>query len=925
MASIGYGYLWSADSQSNLNIVASNVVIGTWKPNTNLAQPLPSVLQAANHTAVISLSSSNVGICTSPNTSYALDINGTANTIALRASGLTANRVVTTDANKNLVSSTATSTELGYLSGVTSPIQTQLNTISGGTSSIATGILTSNIGINTSVAPTSPQVLDVWGNASFGGVIETGRGVSTGRTSIELGQHRTGDGNCYIDFHSASGNDYDARVFKSSGTNGDLSIANQGTGSITFQANGGAERMRLDTTGKLGIGTTTPSTLLHVHGGSLGTTAGNSTDLGRFSTLGSNDDALRVYAYRHTTGSDWTSASTRIAKKVDNSDMAYIEFNPSGAGGQSALAFGTGTTETARITSAGNFGIKCSPAYPLDVLGNINTASNILTAGTVRIDRVGNLSNISTVNASGVITGSSVTSTVVTGTAPLTVTSTTLVNNLNVQYLNGQQASYYTNVGNASAGTLAVAHGGTGLTSFTANKLMVASTDGASINMPTGLHWDNANARLGIGISSPLHALDVTGNIRTSGIIYVGSDIMTTNAVTTYNTGSYLFGQVFDIGYISVSPNADGSKFAAAGSVSIKAQTLQWSGGGINRHGAEIFLEGGKSPNAEASSSGDIVFKIANSEAMRLTAPGYLGIGTTPTYPLHICASASNAPLATYYYLDSASSSIQTWGNSVAKAFKVVADGNFWASGGGFYVSSDLRIKKEIADITPDDALSIIDNLKPSTFKYIDRVAHGDIVQHGFIAQEVKEVLPSAVSVASNSFVPSCYQKAQVQLASEDSTSQIAASLLTFQTPHGLIEGDTIKYYTRTGEFTATVGTTTELTIIINESVEHPEDGVMVYGKKVDDFMTLEDAPILSVAVACIKAQSKKIAALEATLAQNAGTITTLEANVAQNAQTITTLEAGLAQNTQTMTALETRLAALEARQNLLKSIQEYA
>jgi uncharacterized coiled-coil protein SlyX len=133
-----------------------------------------------------------------------------------------------------------------------------------------------------------------------------------------------------------------------------------------------------------------------------------------------------------------------------------------------------------------------------------------------------------------------------------------------------------------------------------------------------------------------------------------------------------------------------------------------------------------------------------------------------------------------------------------------------------------------------------------------------------------------------------------------------------------LIEGDTIKYYTRTGEFTATVGTTTELTIIINESVEHPEDGVMVYGKKVDDFMTLEDAPILSVAVACIKAQSKKIAALEATMAQNAGTITTLETNVAS-------MTNELVQNAQTMSALETRLAALEARQNLLKSIQEYA
>ncbi len=43
-------------------------------------------------------------------------------------SGLTASTALATDASKNLISSATTSTELGYLSGVTSAIQTQLNT-----------------------------------------------------------------------------------------------------------------------------------------------------------------------------------------------------------------------------------------------------------------------------------------------------------------------------------------------------------------------------------------------------------------------------------------------------------------------------------------------------------------------------------------------------------------------------------------------------------------------------------------------------------------------------------------------------------------------------------------------------------------------------------------------------------------------------
>lgn len=49
-------------------------------------------------------------------------------------STLTASRAVTTDASKQLVSSSTTATELGYVNGVTSAIQTQLNSKVGVTS-----------------------------------------------------------------------------------------------------------------------------------------------------------------------------------------------------------------------------------------------------------------------------------------------------------------------------------------------------------------------------------------------------------------------------------------------------------------------------------------------------------------------------------------------------------------------------------------------------------------------------------------------------------------------------------------------------------------------------------------------------------------------------------------------------------------------
>lgn len=65
--------------------------------------------------------------------------------VARQASSLTANRALTSDSNGKAAVSSVTATELGYLSGASSAIQTQLNskqaTITGGATTIATSDL----------------------------------------------------------------------------------------------------------------------------------------------------------------------------------------------------------------------------------------------------------------------------------------------------------------------------------------------------------------------------------------------------------------------------------------------------------------------------------------------------------------------------------------------------------------------------------------------------------------------------------------------------------------------------------------------------------------------------------------------------------------------------------------------------------------
>jgi len=119
-----------------------------------------------------------------------------------------------------------------------------------------------NVGIGTSSPDT---LLTVNGSSKFGGTMTTGLGVSTGDVHIEIGGARTGNGNTYIDLHSAASTDFEARLIRSSGTNGQFDIINSGTGAFALSTNT-AERLRIDSSGNVGIGTSSPGSLLTVNG-----------------------------------------------------------------------------------------------------------------------------------------------------------------------------------------------------------------------------------------------------------------------------------------------------------------------------------------------------------------------------------------------------------------------------------------------------------------------------------------------------------------------------------------------------------------------------------------------------------------------------------------------------------------------------------
>ena len=249
-----------------------------------------------------------------------------------------------------------------------------------------------------------------------------------------------------------------------------------------------------------------------------------------------------------------------------------------------------------------------------------------------------------------------------------------------------------------------------------------------------------------------------------------------------------------------------------------------------------------------------------------------LGIGAgTPSTRLHVGYSSSSA------YGGGSS----RWFNSTgftSTTYTNITFSNVCAIFGsavlafGDYISvSDTRIKKEIEDINDDSALQKILAIQPKTYKYIDEINKGPNKVYGFIAQQIKEIIPEAISVDKNT-IPNIYKVCDCSL----NKIYVDISNATINTKIDIIDLSENKN-------TYTITDISENFITIDKDISGNK--CFVYGTEVDDFHALNKDYIFTLNVCATQELNKKIDQQNQTINDLINRITQLE-NIINNLST---------------------------------------
>ena len=242
---------------------------------------------------------------------------------------------------------------------------------------------------------------------------------------------------------------------------------------------------------------------------------------------------------------------------------------------------------------------------------------------------------------------------------------------------------------------------------------------------------------------------------------------------------------------------------------------------------------------------------------------GNVGIGTTsPGYALETVnsgtGSGSQSGTATIYAGGTYFYSNHT--NQMQACLKTST--GIWC-GGEIMVTSDSRIKENIVDVPDNLALEMVRNIPCRYYEYKDKWARGTEKTIGFIAQDVNEILPMAVSI-KNSIIPN-----EMRLLSNISWEKLDNETNSYALTSDLSYCSGIKYRfyvsndpSGNDEIMKEVVGNSDNTFTFDQSW----NTVFCYGKEVDDFHTLDKQKLFTLNFSATQELDKLVQSQQTTI-----------------------------------------------------------
>jgi hypothetical protein len=616
-----------------------------------------------------------------------------------------------------------------------------------------TGSATSHIEFQDSTTTNQPSLGSVGDNLTFETAFtERMRLDASGNLGLGSSSPRNASGFVGITLDDTSGSFVD---FNDSGTRV-MTISGNATGNdintvtaipLRFKTNN-TERMRLTSAGLLGLGTTLPSSKLHVNGSfrQTGATApfewtvnAGALDYYKLNAVGYADNLIVANSGGnvgigtntpagplevHKSGSDTnvfiTTGATTLSTTIlfgdsasnDRGRVMYDHNNDS-------MRLHTAGSERLRITSAGSVGIgTASPAYNLDVFNSASSGAPLLaqfkSAGGDTQLYVDNSTITTQLTADA------------SNTAGIVGTKT---NHPFVFRTNNAERVRIDTSGNLLVGKTASGVANTGA-ELQSSGFTSITRDGGP---PLQLNRKTSNGDIAV-FKKDGSTVGLIGTL--GGRMYAGSGDVgvffdsTNNAITPYSTDADdTVDNAIDLGL----SNRRYKDLRLSGRVYATHVELGASGSFINFENANTSIRG-------SATNGYLRFLTSGSERMRLNASGNMLLGTSSPY------SQGERLAVSYPYLSGTGIVIDSGaGGGAAMRFRtnstLVGSIVTTTSSTAFNTSSDYRLKK---NVTADwDATTRLKQLNPVRFNFI---ADEDTTVDGFLAHEVQDVVPEAIS-----------------------------------------------------------------------------------------------------------------------------------------------------------------------------------